>query len=153
MEVETIWELNQMGVESSFTRDRSISKTSRIFGKDRIAVPLLCRLAADPLPEVREAIARHTQALGSEDGAALATHLPDKDPVTLIESFLLTAGVPYDRRGDQEIVITKDFSQTTDQGFCTPDIALNYILGFLRGALPGWELAESVQSIRCRSGK
>lgn len=142
-----------MGVGSSFARDWSISKTSRFFGKNQIAGPLLCRLAADPSPEVRAAVLRHTQALGHEDGAALAARLPEKDPLTLIESFLLTAAVPYERRSGQEIVITKDFSQTADRGFCTPDIALNYLLGLLGGTLPGWDLTETEQQIRCRPGK
>ncbi|MDO9539534.1 MAG: hypothetical protein Q7J09_05975 [Methanocalculus sp.] len=142
-----------MGLGSVFARDWTISKTSRFFGKNRIADPLLSRLAHDPSPIVREAVLRHAYALGYDDGKNLSARIPDEDPITLIESFLLTAGVPYELRGDRDVVIRKDFAHSSDRGFLTPDIALGYLRGLLAGVLTGWEIIEGEGDIRCRGGK
>ncbi|MBR1369403.1 hypothetical protein RJ53_07810 [Methanocalculus chunghsingensis] len=139
-----------MGFGASFARDWTISKTSRFFGKNRIADPLLGRLAADPSEAVREAVARHASALGAEEGAGFRRRVPDDEVLLIVESFLLTAGVPYDRKNDNDIVIKKDFSASADQGLCCPLIASSYLTGFLAAVLESWERIETDEEIRCR---
>ena len=138
-----------MGFGSAFARDWSISKTSRFFGKNRIADPLLSRLANDPSSEVREAVFHHAYALGYDDGSGLIIRIPEEDPITLIESFLLTAGVPYEVRGVDEVFIRKDFAKASDRGLCAANIALGYLRGLLAGVLTGWEIVETEEEIRC----
>ncbi|MCP1661839.1 MAG: hypothetical protein D5R99_00415 [Methanocalculus sp. MSAO_Arc1] len=142
-----------MKIGSGFARDWTISKTSRFFGKNRIAGPLLGRIAADADPLVREAVARHAAELGRADGSGLKERIPDDDPLTLIEGFLLAAGLPYERIGDGEIRIRKDFSRIDDTNLVVGDIALPYLRGLLESALPDWHLHETELDFRCRVKK
>ncbi|MCP1714619.1 hypothetical protein J2T58_000459 [Methanocalculus alkaliphilus] len=139
-----------MGFGASFARDWTISKTSRFFGKNRIADPLLKRLAADPSEAVREAVARHASALGAEEGAGFRRRVPEGEVLLIVESFLLTAGVPYERKGDNAIIIKKDFTASVDSGLCCPLIASSYLTGFLAAVLESWERIETDEEIRCR---
>lgn len=138
-----------MGFGASFARDWTISKTSRFFGKNRIADPLLERLAADPSEAVQEAVARHASTLGAEDGARFLRRAPEGEALLVIESFLLTAGVPYERIDDNRIHIKKDFSASADHGLCCSLIASSYLQGLLASVLENWERIETDEEIRC----
>lgn len=137
-----------MGFGSSFARDWTISKTSRFFGKNRIADPLLARLSEDQSPEIREAVARHTYSLGQEHGAGFRERVQGEDILTIVESFLITIGVPYERKGTTEIIIRTEFSIPADHPLCTPLIAGAYLRGLLAGLLPDWVSEEADGVIR-----
>ncbi|HIJ06254.1 MAG: Uncharacterized protein XE11_1140 [Methanomicrobiales archaeon 53_19] len=137
-----------MGFGSSFARDWTISKTSRFFGKNRIADPLLARLADDPSPEIRDAVTRHTYSLGQEHGAGFRERVQAEDVLTIVESFLITIGVPYDRKGTTQITIRTDFTIPADHPLCTPVIAGAYLRGLLAGLLPDWISEETDGEIR-----
>ncbi len=142
-----------MGFGSSFARDWTISKTSRFFGKNRIADPLLTRLSGDPSPEIREAVARHAYELGREHGAGFRERVQPEDILTIVESFLITIGVPYERKGNTQITIRTDFTIPADHPLCSPLIAVAYLRGLLAGLLPGWIYEEVDGEIRYRAGK
>ncbi len=137
-----------MGLGSSFARDWTISKTSRFFGKNRIADPLLTRLAEDPSPEIREAVARHTYSLGQEHGCGFRERVQAEDILTIVESFLITIGVPYERKGTTQITIRTDFTIPADHPLCSPLIAVAYLRGLLAGLLPDWVSEEADGEIR-----
>ncbi len=142
-----------MGLGSSFARDWTISKTSRFFGKNRIADPLLTRLAEDPSPEIREAVARHTYSLGQDHGCGFRERVQAEDILTIVESFLITIGVPYERKGTTEIIIRTEFSIPVDHPLCSPLIAVAYLRGLLAGLLPDWVSEEADGEIRYRAMK
>lgn len=132
-----------MGFGSSFARDWTISKTSRFFGKNRIADPLLARLSEDQSPEIREAVSRHAYLLGQEHGAGFRERVQAEDILTIVESFLITIGVPYERKGNTQITIRIDFTIPADHPLCSPLIAVAYLRGLLAGLLPEWVSEEA----------
>ncbi|MCQ1538965.1 hypothetical protein FTO68_08230 [Methanocalculus taiwanensis] len=135
-----------MRLGSSFARDWTISKTSRFFGKNRIAAPLLARLAEDPSPEVRDAVTRHTFLIGKEHGTGFRERVQGEDILTVVESFLITIGVPYERKCDTGIIIRTDFTIPADHPLCCHLIAGAYLRGLLAGLLPDW-LSEEVDGV------
>lgn len=142
-----------MGFGSSFARDWTISKTSRFFGKNQIALPLIARIAEDPSPVILEAVARHTYSLGQDHGAGFRERVEGEDILTIAESFLITIGVPYERKGNTGITIRTDFSLPVDHPLCCHLVADAYLRGLLAGLLPDWVSEEADGVIRYRQVK